>query len=116
MLTQLEEAKMNATTITLTSKNGREVVFTDTGRDVTAYIPALGLSLGGVEMTDNGIASRFLVNVGGTQRRVEAQFGEEELVVVRKVFDVMLSRVKEDAAFEAEMERRRDQVLRGMNG
>lgn len=102
-------------TITLTSKTGRDVTLTNNGRDITATIPAMSLNLGGVDLTDAGVISRFLVNVGGISRRVEVQFGAMEMATVSKLFADMMAGVKANADFEAEMERRQHQVLRGMN-
>ena len=107
---------MNASTITLTSKTGRDVVLTSEAMDITASVPSIGLRLGGVDLTDAGLISRFPVDVGGTSRLVEVQFGEADLIAVRQLFATVTANVKANAAFESEMEQRRHQVLHGMNG
>lgn len=109
---------MNAATITLTSKTGRDVILTTdaNGMDITASVPSICLNLGGVDLTDVGIISRFPVYVGGTHRRIEVHFADADLATVRQIFDTITVNVKANADFESEMERRRHQVLSGMNG
>lgn len=100
-------------TINITSKTGKQVIITNTGRSIEASIPAMGLNLGSMDLLENSIKARFPADVGqGQVARVELAMSAADFAQVREMFAEMQANVSKRMAEAASYQARHDFIDR----
>jgi hypothetical protein len=103
------------TSITVTSKTGKQIVLTNNGRGISANIPCMGLDLGPVALIDGGVRNTFPKMIGGQSRHVEMMFDESQMVAVQDLFAAMRANVEMTASVERDHAAHVAKINRAMN-
>jgi hypothetical protein len=103
------------TNITVTTKTGKQVVLTNSGRGITANIPCMSLDLGPVGLIEGGVRNTFPKMIGGQSRHVEMMFDESQMAAVQDLFAAMHANVEMTSIVERDHATHVAKINRAMN-